>query len=218
MSARSSSISCCVLIAVLTAVMVRSVSQAQSPKPRNGNGAAEKSGESYSGYRAWKPVNKEPKAIVAEAMRACAPGVRVVPPVDPHDGGFIKVYVNQIGRDEYLDKNAPVFAAGSVIVKEKLQKKDGKGSVELGVMIKREAGFAPDSGDWQFLFVDQKGTVSDGQGLQKSCVACHRMHAKEDFVFRKLSPEVSSGRANEESTSNGTRHNGNAPGRATREY
>jgi hypothetical protein len=205
------------VLAVLTVVMARSTSQAQSPKPINGNGEVEKSGEPYSGYRAWTPVNKEPKAIGAKAMRACAPAGRVGPPVDPHEGGFINVYVNQIGRDEYLDKKSPAFAAGSVIVKEKLQKKDRKGPIELGVMIKREAGFAPDSGDWQFLFVDQKGTVSDGQGLQKSCVACHRMHTTEDFVFRKLSPDVFSGRGNEESTSNGTRHNGNARGRATRE-
>jgi hypothetical protein len=82
-----------------------------------------------------------------------------------------------------------------VIVKEKLAKKDSKDAMELGVMIKREKGFAPKSGDWQFIFVDAKGTVTEQQSKLENCATCHRLREKSDYVFRKMTPESSKANA-----------------------
>jgi hypothetical protein len=143
----------------------------------------------YAKFRSWKPVNPEPKWAIGSSLRDCrAPLPEEVK--NPHADGFINVYVNDAGRETYLKKNAQAFAEGTVIVKEKLAKKDSKDATELGVMIKREKGFAPKSGDWQFIFVDAKGTVTDQQSKLENCASCHRLREKGDFVFRKVLAEA----------------------------
>jgi hypothetical protein len=160
--------------------------------------------EPYSDYTSWKSVNAEPKTVTAAQKRACEAPSRY-----DHEGGFINVYVNPVGRDQYLKEKTPTFEAGTVIVKEKLRQKDGKEPRELGVMIKREAGFAPTAGDWEFLLVDGKGNVSNEQRLQKSCAACHRMRAKDGYVFRDAIAEVPA-RGREDANSRRSTPRGNA--------
>ena len=157
----------------------------------------------YSDYTSWKSVNPEPKVVTAAQQRACEAPSRY-----DHEGGWINVYVNQVGRKQYLKEKTPVFEAGSVIVKEKLREKDETEPRELGVMIKREVGFAPTVGDWEFLLVDAKGKVSKEQSLQKSCAACHRMRAKDDYVFRDAVADVA-GREREAANSKRSKASGN---------
>jgi hypothetical protein len=138
-------------------------------------------------YRTWKAINKEPIEIPEARFSLCESSYGPQDP-DPnglHAGGFVNVYVNDLGRATFLNVNSPRFASGSVIVKEKLRTKDATDPLGLGVMIKRQAGYAPGSGDWDFIFVD----YTDDNGREVSapnCVKCHKQMAKHDYVFRTV--------------------------------
>lgn len=156
--------------------------------PANSEESKNEKASPYAGFRSWKPINAEPKAVIGADLRDC----RAALPEErrnPHADGFINVYVSEAGRETYAQENAKAFAEGTVIVKEKLAKKDSQDAMELGVMIKREKGFAPKSGNWQFIFVDAKGTVTDQQSKLENCASCHRLREKSDYVFRKVTLE-----------------------------
>lgn len=150
-------------------------------------------GSPYVGFRSWKPVNPEPKAVKGRNLAACDSAPQSEERGSPHTDGFINVYVSESGREAYLKGKSKEFAEGTVIVKEKLAKKSGHVATELGVMIKREKGFAPNAGDWQFIFVDAKGTVTDQQSKLENCAACHRLRQKNDYVFRSAVPMPAKG-------------------------
>jgi len=48
-------------------------------------------------------------------------------------------------------------------------------------MIKRDAGFFPEGGDWEYVATDRDGWVAD-RGQLKACARCHA-EAKADWVF-----------------------------------
>jgi len=171
-----------------------SAEDAKAPKTKAPNSAAPaktpaKQKSPFADFRSWKPINPEPKKMEAKALTACAPPPPPGTLDNSHEGGFINVYVNETGRNEYLAEDSPPLPEGTVIVKEKMQKKDGKGWRELGIMVKREKGFAPETGDWQFLFVDRKNKAVDQAAKLENCATCHKMREKEDYVFRKIVEE-----------------------------
>jgi hypothetical protein len=74
--------------------------------------------EAFVDYREWKPVNAEPIAVPEHRSALCAPR-GAVDPNGPHAGGFINVYVNAIGREEYTAGNPPALPPGANNHKEK---------------------------------------------------------------------------------------------------
>ncbi len=86
-------------------------------------------------------------------------------------------------------------------MKEKLNKKNQKEPHELGIMIKREAGYAPEAGDWQYVFVDRKGTVSADQS-KLNCANCHQIKSEDDYVYRRLAVEEPADNENKQKSSN----------------
>jgi hypothetical protein len=78
-----------------------------------------------------------------------------------HANVFLKVYMNPLGVSE-LSRATPVFPVGTVIVKDKLPTADGADSEALGIMIKREKGFNPAGGDWEYVYRAQDGNVMRG--------------------------------------------------------
>jgi hypothetical protein len=71
----------------------------------------------------------------------------------------------------------------SIIVRERLAKKDDIKPQRLVVMIKRESGFNPKRGDREYLVVD--GALKRIRERQKSgaCANCHAQQKERDFVF-----------------------------------
>ncbi len=62
------------------------------------------------------------------------------------------------------------FAVGATIVKEKLGLVDGSFELAaLGLMIKREPGFDPTNGDWQFGYWEPELGMSSSGEAQTSC-------------------------------------------------
>lgn len=135
-------------------------------------------------------VNYEPKYIAPAQAALCAPASSASSSgVDPHTGSYINVYVNSTGFAEMTTKKKPVFPEGTMILKEKIghagEKEINKyGKPELfTVMIKREKGYNPSCGDWEFASVDVK-TSKIERGKTASCMGCHTKYTTTDYIKR----------------------------------
>ena len=69
-----------------------------------------------------------------------------------HGKRFVEIYVNDVGFEAYKGNQA--MPVGSIVVKPSWENTDGKPGADgpLFVMIKKEAGYAPDNGDWYYAF------------------------------------------------------------------
>ncbi len=82
------------------------------------------------------------------------------------------------GKDQY-----PV---GTIILKEKKLDANNEASTELFTgMLKREQGYNPECGDWEFFVVNGDGRRVLARGRIDSCVECHQAYVKSDFVVRE---------------------------------
>jgi hypothetical protein len=145
-----------------------------------------------AGYRNWTRVNTEPQLMDLQAARDCA--VRPLignanGGINPHQNKYILVYVNATGREAMMEKRNPIFPEGSAIVKEKLPDQSSQSPELLTVMIKREKGFNPSTGDWEFMVVDGSGTKVESRGKLKNCQGCHLARPRSDYIFRSYLPD-----------------------------
>lgn len=133
-----------------------------------------------SKYRTWTLVNPSPLKMGPAVAQLCAAVIRQ----NPHRDKFISVYVNEIGKQAMMTQIHPKFPQGSMIVKEKLGSKDSQSPELLTAMIKREKGYNPESGDWEYLVLD--GTASNITKLGKliDCSGCHVAYQTTDYVTR----------------------------------
>lgn len=140
-------------------------------------------------YKTWTVVNPEPTKLDSLTGTLCA-DVRN-PPDTPHKDKYIRVYVNDVGQEAMLRTKNPKFPAGSIVIKEKLPEKESLTPELFTIMVKREAGFNPRGGDWQYLIMDSAQTKLEKPSDIESCQSCHAAWAKgSDFISRfYLSPE-----------------------------
>lgn len=82
-----------------------------------------------------------------------------------------------------LSQQPATFPVGSIIVRERLAKKDDIKPQRLVVMIKRESGFNPKRGDWEYLVVDGALTKIRERQKHGACADCHAAQKARDFVF-----------------------------------
>ena len=106
---------------------------------------------------------------------------------NPHDQAiktFARVFANEAALLT-IDRNQTGFAPGSVIVREKLNSDTDARPELVTVMVKREKGFSPKTGDWEYFVIDgDLGKVRDRQKTG-SCSSCHSQAAATDWVFRQ---------------------------------
>jgi hypothetical protein len=142
-------------------------------------------------YKRWTRVNPVPAVFNALVSAACASVVTQssMEQHNPHRDKFITVYVNEIGRKSMMEEKLPHFPQGSIIVKEKLTTKDSTSPELLTVMFKREPGFNPQSGDWEYMALDGAGKQVQARGRIEHCQGCHMMVDTTDFVYRSYLPE-----------------------------
>jgi hypothetical protein len=137
----------------------------------------------------WTKVNAKPYRISAFVDSLCAaPTARDYESErkkNPHAGAFITVYVNNTGREAMFAKETQTFPQGSVIVKEKIGNEiEGGKPVLYTIMRKREAGFNPVLGDWEFAVVGANGKELQAIGKLDNCQSCHKDKRDSDFVYR----------------------------------
>ena len=139
--------------------------------------------------RQWTQVNSEAYYISSELDLLCAMPTAADYSRDrkknPHSATFITVFVNSIGRSAMLQKGSSVFPQGSVIVKQKKDRGIKRDATLLyTVMRKRETGYNPSVGDWEFSVVKADGSTVEASGKIENCQSCHIKKPSSDFVFR----------------------------------
>ena len=78
-----------------------------------------------------------------------------------------------------------------MIVKEKLGSADSQSPELLTAMIKREKGYNPESGDWEYLVLNGTASSLTKRGKLINCSGCHLAYKTTDYVTRTyLSDEV----------------------------
>ena len=140
-------------------------------------------------YRQWTLVNPTPQFMAPASAESCAilPG-RQEP--SPHLNKYVSVFVNSVGREAMMTRQRPKFPVGSMIVKEKLGSPDSTSPEVLTAMIKREPGYNPESGDWEFLVLDGAASKVIERGKLTRCSGCHQPYERTDFVTRTYLPET----------------------------
>ena len=136
-------------------------------------------------YKTWTLVNAEPVKMSAFMRAACA-DVRKPIIISPHFDKYIRVYVNELGREAMFKEENPKFPIGSIIVKEKLPAKDSEDPEFYTIMVKRENGYDSVNGDWQYLTMDEtKSRIEEPENIS-SCQSCHAPYNDtSDYVSRE---------------------------------
>jgi len=135
-------------------------------------------------YRKMFRVNEKPIDMVKETMFMCAPpGVVYGPHYDPG----VVYYINEIakqGLKMYSKKKR--FPVGSIIVKEKQERRTEDSVQIITVMKKTREGSGEDS--WAYKMYDTgMWTEIDlsrqkGASITRSCIECHRQYKNNDYV------------------------------------
>ena len=61
--------------------------------------------------------------------------------------------------------------------------------VAVGTMTKREPGYDPEYGDWEYGYRELKADAPPPTiGKINSCIACHRTARQKDYLFRPYLP------------------------------
>lgn len=144
------------------------------------------------GYKAWTLVNPKAFYITSQLDLLCAlpsaEAQRAETARNPHARKWISVYVNALGQQAMMTERNPEFPVGSVIVKEKLSPSKEGGPELLTVMVKREQGYNPDSGDWEYMIVNGTATKIEARGKLENCQGCHVSMKESGFVYRSYAP------------------------------
>lgn len=92
----------------------------------------------------------------------------------PHASSVIDVLGNALA-EQALKTGATTFPPGAVLVKDKYSQSGVAG------MIKREAGYNPASGDWEFFIRERGGPLAKGK--LANCISCHATATGPDHLF-----------------------------------
>lgn len=156
-------------------------------------------------YLTWETHTEEPQNISAEIFGLCrSPSAAEEAFVESVHGDELYLFdwlnpAAQRGAAQFGEANAPLvpperpfeplldggvaFEVGAAIVKEKLVRTgQGYELAALGLMVKREPGFDPASGDWEFGYWTPAEGMLSGAAETTACAACHSS-SPTDFVF-----------------------------------
>ena len=102
---------------------------------------------------------------------------------------FIRIYEEDLDpeEDEILFKKYPV---GTVILKESFLNEHSRptNALLLSGMIKREKGYDPKYGDWEYFQSNKNGDIiafgnSTNKLVNTTCIDCHSNIEDKDFIF-----------------------------------
>ena len=159
----------------------------------SGEGGAAEAGdipttrEIMDSYRTWEPQTPEPVAISAYIFLLCrlpTLAEQAFLESEHGDGRYLQDWANPEAVAGIARRGAPPFASGSVIVKEKyVASATGPELVAVAMMIKRERGFAPAHGDWDYAYYEPELGMIQTQAQSDYCSGCHVAASETDFVF-----------------------------------
>jgi hypothetical protein len=142
-------------------------------------------------FAAWPTVTDKPvqvgpqlwalcRALTSEEARAMEAAAKAH---GPHSEYSIVVRVSPEAVAAFHE--AKPLPAGAIVVKEKYA--DGLASGPLqgyAVMVKREAGYDPVAGDWEYAYVALAPERRVSRGRLAECAGCHASARDRDYLFR----------------------------------
>lgn len=108
----------------------------------------------------------------------------------PHAKHAVVVRVNPEAMNAFKSVGTPL-PVGTVVIKEKhpeLLTAYKAPANEFGAMIKREVGYDPENGDWEYAYVVRGPAKEVTRGRLASCIDCHAHMTDRDYLFRTYLP------------------------------
>jgi hypothetical protein len=105
-------------------------------------------------------------------------------PHSPHGEHWIHVFVSPGGTNA-MTTGKGTYPVGTVILKQKFLDAGGTNTDFYTGMRKRERGYNPELGDWEFFTLDRGGYMVTARGKIESCMDCHTKYKTTDFVSRR---------------------------------
>ena len=145
--------------------------------------------EIMDSYRTWEPQTPEPMPISSYIFGLCRLPTLAEQEFAESEHGrerYLQNWANAEAMAGIARRGAPPFAPGSVIVKEKYVPSGSELKLELvavAMMIKREQGFAPAHGDWDYAYYEPELGMIQTQEQSDYCSGCHVAVSSTDFVF-----------------------------------
>jgi hypothetical protein len=108
----------------------------------------------------------------------------------PHFEKYAHVYVSQEGNYAMhthsitTGTNVVRFPVGTIVLKEKFSDATAKHTELFTGMVKREAGYNPECGDWEFFTLSANANKVTSRGRLQSCMDCHVDYKYSDFVTK----------------------------------
>ncbi|HET6409300.1 MAG TPA: cytochrome P460 family protein [Chthoniobacteraceae bacterium] len=96
----------------------------------------------------------------------------------------IHVYVTEGGFASTKGRQT-AFPVGTIVLKQKFPTLDATEPELYTGMLKRENGYNPKAGDWEFFTMNGSATAVTARGRIDSCMDCHQQYAKTDFVTKR---------------------------------
>lgn len=139
----------------------------------------------FAKYYKWKRVTPKLESAAGGGTSICSP----VPGTNAGLAGpesFFNVYADKNAELAFSRPASTPFPEGAMIVKELFAtNKKGADSRTLLAMVKRDEGFDPAHGDWEFLALRRlKQPIIVERGKIAHCHSCHDKAKAQDFVFR----------------------------------
>jgi hypothetical protein len=171
-----------VLCCIFTIVISQGNAVQKIDDPKNGISISD-----VKEYRKMFRVNEKPIDMVEETKIMCAPPSAVY---GPHYNPGVVYYINEVagqGLKTYLEKKQ--FPVGSIIVKEKQERKTEDSVQIITVMKKVRAESGEDSWDYKMFDVRKWAEVDPSSqqaaSLGRSCIGCHRLYKSNDYVSER---------------------------------
>ena len=106
---------------------------------------------------------------------------------------YLEFVRTALSEDDEEDDSTPEFKQynrGDIILKENYDKQQGRpgNPVSLTYMIKREAGYDQENGNWEYVQLDLQGNTmmrgnTTNPKVKALCFGCHVNIAERDFIF-----------------------------------
>ena len=176
--------------ALLAGIAACTTTTPTNPSPAPGAPAVQPDGADLfepATFSKWPKASEQPIRVSPEEAFLCAPisGGGNFPQAKhgPHASHSIVVRVSPEAMGAFRAGKA--MPAGAVVVKEKYPDERAVGPPkEYGLMIKREAGYDPGNGDWEYAYVTSGAERKVIRGKLAQCSTCHANVKDSDYLFR----------------------------------
>jgi hypothetical protein len=139
-------------------------------------------------YHSFAPQTPEPVSVSGYIFGLCRsptlPETEFLKSIHG-DGRYLQDWANPSAAQALASGRPLTFPAGAVIVKEKYAgpKSAKPDVVAIGLMIKREPGFDPAHGNWDYAYYEPALGIVRTEEQSAYCANCHAGAAANDFVY-----------------------------------